>query len=422
MDGMFLIQILDEPQVRSMKKETQHISFQQSLDIILQNVSEAPVVYKNLHEAMDECLAEDVVADRPYPPYNRAAMDGFAIRREDFHGSNAVLPILGTQLAGDDIELECRPNTAVKVMTGAAVPDGYNAVIRFEDALAEDESVRFRVEKVDLWQNISRKGEDAKDWQKIIPKGTVLSSAAMNVAASLGHTPVQVYPKPTVSILSTGNEIVPIEQVPRPYQIRNSNSFGIRAMLNDYKIDPIFLSIVRDSREELQKAMSKGANADIMIVVGGFAKGEADHSAEILESLGVQKLFHGVQLKPGKPTWFGKKGKTAVFGLPGNPISCHLTFKVYIESYIRKYMGLGSTSPIKLPVGTEISKEHGRTELVLASIAESDDKTVIMPVRYNDSGDFISMLPSHGYFIFDSDRDTIHQGETVSFFPWKNFI
>lgn len=399
------------------------ISYDESLRLVLDNVSESPVVYKNLHEAMDECLAENVYADRSYPPYNRAAMDGFAIRSRDFKDASTSFPIIGTQLAGKDLEIEVKANTAIRLMTGAAVPEGYDAVVRFEDASVDKDSVSFNLKKVEPGQNISRKGSDTKDRELLIKKGTRLGNAAMNVAASVGHTPVQVYPKPTVALLSTGNEIIPIEQVPREYQIRNSNAFSIRSFLYQYKIEPIFQTIVPDNKEEMEKAFRKGANADILIITGGFSKGESDYVPEILSTIGVNKLFHRVNIKPGRPTWFGKKEKiTAVFGLPGNPVSNQITFKVYIESYIRKYMGLDPIHPLYLPLSKDVVSSHGRAEFIVARVISDDRSSWVEPVSYHDSGDFIGILESDGYFYTPANRDNLNSGELVPFYFWSTIF
>lgn len=400
------------------------ISLEQALQVIMENNQEGPVVYKNLSEGVDECLAESVYADRDLPPFNRAAMDGYALKKSDLPGRGKPIKVSGTVYAGMENETTPRPGEAVKIMAGAAVPTPLDTVIRFEDSEVQGEGneVVFHVDKVEAWQNIARKGQDARKDNVVIEKGTILTNTAMGIAASVGHTPVQVFPKPTVAILATGDEIIPVEQVAREFQVRNSNSFALYSLLYYLKIEPIFHTIASAEKEELVRAMQKGLQADIFVVTGGFAKGEAEMIPETLKELGVQELIHGIRIKPGRPVWFGKtENGHAVFGLPGNPVSVQLTFKAYVEQYIRRSMGQPPLEPLYLPLKGSHSKGENRAEFVIGRISQQDGQSKVEEVPYHGSGDYVNIQGSHGFFIHWEQDGTLKDGNIVEFYTWKSF-
>ncbi len=401
----------------------QLMDYQGALKLILEKATKGEVVYKNLIEGVDECLAEDVFADRDLPPFHRAAMDGYALKNAEFPGKGKTMKISDTLLAGQDAnELDIKPNHCIKIMTGASVPEPLDTVVRFEDGIQENNQVEFTIEKPEKWHNIALQGEDAKEGAVVIQNGEILSNTSMGIAAAVGHTPVQVYPKPTVAILTTGNEIIPIEQVAQPFQIRNSNSFALYSLLYYLKIEPIFHTIVSDDESHLTNALKKGLQADILIITGGFAKGEADIAAQTLKKLGVEEYIHGIQVKPGKPVWFGKyRDKHAVFGLPGNPVSAQTSFKAFVEQYIRQIMGLGPLMPLHLPLAQDHIKKHQRTEFVIAQIINENGKSQIKPMKYHGSGDYVNIQGSHGYFIQYAGDTQLSASSIVEFYPWKNF-
>lgn len=380
-----------------------------------------------LEKSFGRVLAQDVRADRDYPPFNRSAMDGYAIVAEKLFGEK-LYRVAATIFAGDNPlppsplpKGEGRKSVALKIMTGAAVPAPFNTVIRREDAAVDGDNVHFNIPSAAAWQNISRQGEDLKKNEALVMRGRSIDNATASLLASLGVARPQVAKLPRVAIISTGNEIIPPDKKPQPAQIRNSNVMALRAQLASWGVRDIAANHVADNRAALRRQIAARSDCDILMMTGGVSAGDTDYVPEVLTELKYRRIFHKVQIKPGKPLWFGRKGKSVVFAIPGNPFSCQVIFKVFIEPYLRTCFSMPPASALRLPLAAERRKKDQLENYfpVRIEAANGDGPSALSAIPFNGSGDVRAALFSDGIARHAADAATIAAGSVVDFFPWR---
>ncbi|MFK7899579.1 MAG: molybdopterin molybdotransferase MoeA [Cyclobacteriaceae bacterium] len=389
-------------------EDAQNIVLNQSKSFGIEKVS--------IEDVCGRVLAEDIVADRDYPPFNRAAMDGVAIRFEDNEQTDFVL--VETLFAGQEAKQQIEEGECYRIMTGAAVPDSADVVIRIEDVLIDKKNVKVTIQGSAKWLNIARQGEDAREGSVVLSKGTLVSTVDVTTLASLGYSEVLVAKLPTVTIITTGDEIKGVDQKVLPFQIRDSNSNTLKAFLSNYKINKVNAFRVADDKEKLQQAIEKGLSSDILILTGGVSMGEADFVPELLEKNSVEKLFHKVAIKPGKPIWVGRSSHTIVFGLPGNPLSCQVNFLLFIESFLRESFGLAQKKMIELPITKEKNKRN-QLDVFYPSKIVYEKGIEIEPLVFNGSGDIRATIGSDGVILHSAKQEMLSKGDSVSFLKWS---
>ena len=274
------------------------------------------------------------------PPFDRSAMDGYAVISEDTARAPVELTVIEDIAAGHMPTKKVMRGQASKIMTGAAVPEGADAVVKFEET--EDISANNRVKilrTIDKGRNISIMGEDMKVGQVVLQKGMPVRPQEIGILATVGKSCVEVFSAPTVGIISTGTELVDVESKPAAAQIRNSNGYSLAAQARRLKADVEILGIVKDTKEEISAIMHRGMQKDILILSGGVSMGEYDLVGDVMKDLKTHIYFEKVALRPGKPVIFGKKDKTLIFALPGNPVASFVTFELFIYPAIQKMMG-----------------------------------------------------------------------------------
>ena len=395
-------------------------SIENALELILSNKQNFGTETISIHDCLDRVLAEDIYADRDYPPFNRATMDGYAIISQDINiGKNNLLKITDTIHAGEAKQFALESGNCIKIMTGAPVPQRANAVIRIEDTHINGNEIHFNVKQLKENQNIAIQGEDARKGDLLIKKGTKLNPNSISVLAVTGHAKLEVYKLPIIAIVSTGNEIVAVESVIQPHQIRDSNVHTLKNSLLNYCISAIQTALIVDDKIVLKNTLSELLDTDIIIISGGVSKGDADYVPEILKYLGVIEIFHRVSIKPGNPLWFGKMPNGGVvFGLPGNPISVQVGYKVFIESFIRKCFDMEPIEPLFLPLLGEKSKKSNFTEYFPCKLTHENKKSGLAINKMNTSGDISTTNNSDGIAIHPSEKQTIEKGEFVEFYFW----
>ncbi|MBL0286557.1 MAG: molybdopterin molybdotransferase MoeA [Bacteroidetes bacterium] len=395
-------------------------SIENALELILSNKQNFGTETISIHDCLDRVLAEDIYADRDYPPFNRATMDGYAIISQDINiGKNNLLKITDTIHAGEAKQFALESGNCIKIMTGAPVPKRANAVIRIEDTHINGNEIHFNVKQLKENQNIAIQGEDARKGDLLIKKGTKLNPNSISLLAVTGHAKLEVYKLPIIAIVSTGNEIVAVESVIQPHQIRDSNVHTLKNSLLNYCISAIQTALIVDDKIALKNTISELLNTDIIIISGGVSKGDADYVPEILKHLGVIEIFHRVSIKPGNPLWFGKMPNGGVvFGLPGNPISVQVGYKVFIESFIRKCFDMEPIEPLFLPLLGEKSKKSNFTEYFPCKLTHENKKSGLAINKMNTSGDISTTNNSDGIAIHPSEKQTIEKGEFVEFYFW----
>lgn len=280
-------------------------------------------------------LAEEIIADIAMPPFDKAMMDGYAVRAADLGAGQASLEVIEEISAGHVARLAVGPGQAIQLMTGAPIPDGADAVIAVENTNSDGKRVHIR-DHPRAGQHILPCGREMRPGDVVLRPGALLRPQEFGLLASAGRAAVKVYPPPRVSIISTGDELVDPLQRPGPGQIRNGNSPMLLAQTCRAGGLPRTLGIARDTPESLRSLINEGLQFDILLLSGGVSAGKLDLVPGILTELGVQAHFHKVEMKPGKPVYFGTRGSTPVFGLPGNPVSSMACFELFVRPAIRR--------------------------------------------------------------------------------------
>jgi len=343
-----------------------------------------------LDDAIGRVVAETIIADRDYPPFNRAAMDGYALRQSDWDAGLRSFIIREVIFAGNVHSSTLKEGDCYKIMTGAAVPEWANSIIRKEDVIESGDRIDCLIEILKNYQHIAKRGEDLKNGEVIYSESKICTPAIIGLLASIGKYEVLVERLPRISIITTGDEIVSTDVPVNSVQIRNSNSHVLKALLRKWNILPVSSIHVSDQVHEIDSALHK-IKGDIVIICGGVSAGDADHVPLVLASLGAKKIFHKVAMKPGKPIWFGKfDNGPFVFALPGNPFSCMVTFKLFIETFLSHSFGLGNLSPIFLPLIGTRSKKSILDEFFPVRIQGSPSNFSMIP--FNGSGDITAAM------------------------------
>lgn len=398
---------------------TKHYSVKEAQDLIVKEAWNFGFEEVRLNHASGRVLSENVYADRNYPPFNRSAVDGFAINSRDLLKEKEFL-IIEEVHAGSIATKAISYKTAIKIMTGAPVPEGADAVIKVEDAEVLDNIVAFSLHEIRTKANISYEGEDTKKGEIVLPKNQLCTPQVLSALAALGKHKVKVYKKPSVAIISTGSEVKEVEEEILPHHIRDSNTYALIGFLQHYMIEPVHKEIIPDDKEKLREAIEKVFDADIIILSGGVSMGDADFIPEVLYELGVEKIFHKAAIKPGKPIWFGTTEKNVVFALPGNPFSVQVAFKIFIEPYLRSCLGLPLLQSLKLPLNGNKKKKTSFDEYFPCRISDLQS-TSLEIISFNGSGDITAALNSDGIALHPFDQHEILKDQLVEFLFWKSF-
>ncbi|MBX6341194.1 MAG: molybdopterin molybdotransferase MoeA, partial [Thermomicrobiaceae bacterium] len=317
---------------------------------VLASVAPLPPVEVPLIDALGLVLAEDVVADADIPPFTNSAMDGYAVRADDVAAASPARPVslevIAHLPAGAFPEVEVGPGQAVRIMTGAVLPPGADAVVRFEETDEQDAPrgaarARARVEvrrAVGRWENVRQAGEDVQAGATVLPHGTTLRSGEIGVLASLNRSRVRVHRRPRVGILSTGDEVVDLGPPLGPGQIRNSNSYTLAALVREVGGEPVLMGVARDEVDDIRAKLLAARGIDLLVTSGGVSLGDFDVVKDVLQAEGEIDLWQ-VRIKPGKPMAFGRIGETPLLGLPGNPVAAVVAFLQFARPAIRAMLG-----------------------------------------------------------------------------------
>ena len=313
-------------------------SFEAARSMILERVAPLGMERVDLLASLGRVLYEDVEAPWDMPLYDNSAMDGFAVRSADCQGEGSSLRITGYIPAGGAVTPPLEPGCAVRIMTGAPVPAGCDAVVPVEETAESGGQVLIK-EQVSPRQHIRFQGGDLPRGETVLAGGTVIRVPDISMLASFGKAFVPVYRRPRVAVLSTGDELIELGETPVAGRIVNSNALSLAASIMEAGGEPVLLGIARDDRESHREKMLEGLKADALITSAGVSAGDRDFVREVLAELGVEQLFWRVDVKPGGPTAFGMKDGKPVFSLPGNPVSTMVTFEEFVRPALLKMMG-----------------------------------------------------------------------------------
>ncbi|MEM7312150.1 MAG: gephyrin-like molybdotransferase Glp [Planctomycetota bacterium] len=319
------------------------ISIERAIELIGEHTSRLAPVSVPLGKALHQVLANDIVSDIDSPPYDKALMDGFAVQAADVLAPTTTLQVIESVMAGDVPTKPITSGTATRIMTGGPLPEGADAVVVIEQTSVDGDSVTINCERnAFAEQNLLRRGTCIEKDQVVLTAGSRLRAGQIGLLAEVGADPVAIMPRPKVSVLVTGNELVPPGEAPGPGKIRNSNGPMIASLAEQDHADVTELGIGRDDPNELQRLMQKGLEGDVLILSGGVSAGDLDLVPQTLESCGVKQVFHKVRIKPGKPIWFGVRDQTLVFGLPGNPVSSFVCYLLFARAAVLGMQGVSN--------------------------------------------------------------------------------
>ncbi len=375
-----------------------------------------------LPQALDRILAEEISSPLSVPPFDNAAMDGYAVRLADL-AAGTPLPVAGKAFAGQPYDGEWPAGHCIRIMTGAPVPAGTEAVVMQEETQAGNDGITFLIHPAP-GQNIRRRGEDMAQGSRVLASGLRLSPRELPLLASLGIASVSVRRPLKVAIFSTGDELKPLGTPLRHGDIYDSNRYGVKAMLTRMGIDCLDLGIIPDDPAALRAAfLQADREADALITTGGVSVGEADFTKQLLEELG-EIGFWKLAIKPGKPFAFGRLPHAWFFGLPGNPVSAMVTFDQLVQPALARLAGQQFERPIllKATVTEPLKKSPGRLDFQRGILSAGPDGLEVRSTGSQDSGVFSSLSRANCYIVLEQERGKVAAGETVTVEPFSGLL
>ena len=375
--------------------------------------------------AADRVLAEPVLADRDLPPFARSTRDGYAVHSADLSHAPAKLNVIGEIKAGeklDKIPAQIGPGQAASIMTGAPVPAGADAVVMVEYTSQRGKQVEI-TRSIAPGENIVPRGAEAQSGSLLIDQGTRLNDAAIALAASVGKSKLEVYKRPQVAVLTTGDEIVGVDAIPGPTQIRNSNSYSLAVQIQQAGGASKLLPIAPDEPKKLRNLIEEGLQSDLLLMTGGVSMGRYDLVEQVLSEMQAEFFFIGAKIQPGRPVVFGRcrcsagtpARATYFFGLPGNPVSTMVTFELFARPMLEALAGM---SPRKLTfvharLKSEIKVKPGLKRFLPAILSGEFENSEVELVQWQGSGDIAATASANCYIVVPPDREQISAGEFV---------
>jgi len=400
------------------------IAVEEAEKIVFQNLLHSKSELVPIEEAVGCVLNEDIIADRDFPPFNRVMMDGVAIDHHAWQEGIRKFKVEDMQPAGAAQKKLSDKSYCMEVMTGAVLPQNTDVVVRYEDiTFTSREEVAINLDEVIPFQNIHLRGTDRKKKEVLIGTGRKISAADIAVMATVGKTHVNVLKTPRIAVVSTGDELVNIDQSPHPYQIRKSNTYAITAALQLLRCNSNNFHL-EDSLEGVEKGLTDIFKThDVVILSGGVSKGKKDYVPDVLEKLKVEKLFHKIKQRPGKPFWFGKRSDDKiVFALPGNPVSTFMCFYKYVKPWLQMSAGLpASTTYAKLKA--DFSFPPALTYFLQVRVSSDESGGLIAePVKGQGSGDLANLLEADAFLQLPESEKEFKAGEAYPLFLYRDVL
>lgn len=396
----------------------------EALRLVLRFASRLPSRPVPLTDACGLELAEPILADRDYPPFPRAMMDGFAVRVAD---AGSTVRVVGEIAAGQSAPTDVADGRSLEIMTGAPCPPGTEAVVQKEHVSQERDGIQLPG-RIMYGQHIAPQGSECRTGELVLRPGQIVTPLAVAVMASFGMEAVRVTPRPTLAIITTGAELIPPGQKPGPGEIRDSNGPMLVTMARDLGLDRVAHEHAEDTLDSIVAALGKAAANDVILLTGGVSVGSYDLVPQALRVVGAEVVFHKVRQKPGKPLLFSRKNAQLVFGLPGNPLASHLCFHRYVAPAIRQLDGKTAVAdPVFGKLASPVQPKGGRTYFVPAHGARADETGdwKIHPLPGVSSADIFASCNANAYIEVPPGHVEIPAGETLSFTwignaPWPH--
>ena len=380
-----------------------------------------------LLESRGRVLAQELRADRDFPPFRRAARDGYALRSADTGAASEKTPVrlkvVGEIAAGTRALPEIHEGEGAEIMTGAPTPDGADAIVMVEHTESAETGWVHVLRPVRQGENVVAKGSEARQGDMLLNPGAILLPPAIAVAAGVGCAELLVYARPRVAVLATGNELVDVAVQPAAHQIRNSNAYSLAAQVQAAGAKPYMLPIAPDEKPRLTELVREGLTADLLLIAGGVSMGKYDLVEEVLTELGAEFLFTGARIQPGKPIVFGRipnqpGSSKYFFGLPGNPVSTMVTFDLFVRPVIEALAGAQPEKLyfVKARLKSEIRTKTGLTRFLPGMLSGECEATEVEVVRWQGSGDTVATAQANCYIVVPPNCESIPAGEMVSLF------
>jgi len=387
--------------------------FDKALELIIENCDPMPETDLPVSESLGYVCAEDLYAKLDMPPFDKSAMDGYAykwIEEQNEYTNDGIIP------AGEPSNEPLEEGHCIAIMTGAPLPNGADTVIPVELTGKEGQNIVFeRLPKKN--SNVAYKAEDIKKDSMILKKGSMIRTQDIAFIVASGYSKIKVYKLPDISILNTGSEIIEPGETLNYGQIYNSNGTMLSVMAQSIGIYPKYLGIANDDEKSLSEKMSEGLKYDIMLISGGVSMGEFDLVPKVLESLGVKKIFHKVNIKPGRPVFFGRTDRCLVFGLPGNPLSNFVGFELFVKTAVKKMSGCSEWHPVfeDGELTSQFRHKGDRINFYPAIFRNVDDVIKIEPVFSNGSADISSLSKANCFLVGEIGKKEYESGERIQF-------
>jgi len=402
------------------------LTYEQARRTVIEQVAKAKgpgaTATISVWDALGFVLAEEVKTEREYPPFHRSTRDGYAVRAAEV-SAGATFRCVTEIKAGDTVTHSLVAGTCVQIMTGAAVPDGADAVVMIEHTSRDGDSVRFE-RAAQPGQNIVPRGSEAQRGETILSPGMRLGYAELALAAQVGVTQLCCGIKPRIAILSTGDEVVSIDQQPGAFQIRNSNSVSLAAQVRLAGGEPVLLGNAADHADDLRAKIERGLKEDALVLSGGVSMGKYDLVETVLKELGAEFFFDAVAIRPGKPAVFAKCGDAFVFGLPGNPVSTMVTFDLFVVPAIDLLSGAPARDLplVEARLGAALNEKQGLAHFLPARVEWRGTTPEVKALPWQGSGDIAALARANCYLVVAADRGQVSAGETVPILLRKDVV
>jgi molybdopterin molybdotransferase len=397
------------------------LSFEEALQMVEAQTS---TLSPRGHEVVDllhsigRVLAEPITADRDIPPFPRSTRDGYAVRTTDLHQLPAKLTVIGEIKAGasaGNLPEKINSGEAISIMTGAPVPNGADAVVMVEYTSQQGNSVEI-TKSVAPGENIVPQGAEAQRSSLLVDRGARLNEANIALAASVGKSRLQVFVRPRVAVLATGDEIVDVDAEIGPTQIRNSNTYSLSAQIQQAGGEPVVLAIAPDEPRRLRQLIEEGLQSDLLLMTGGVSMGRYDLVEQVLSEMNAEFFFTGAKIQPGRPIVFGRVAQKYFFGLPGNPVSTMVTFELFARPMLEGLAGMAPRPLIFLHarLKSDIRVKTGLRRFLPALLSGQYENSQVELVRWHGSGDIAAQSRSNCLVVVPPDREHIPAGEWVA--------
>ena len=403
------------------------LSYEDARALVFEHVKPLEKEQRHLIESHGLALSEDIVAPYGMPLFDNSAVDGYAVQAADLTAASRENPVrlekLGYISAGDSGKDPLGSGQCVQIATGAPLPAGADTIVMKEDIKLEESLVCF-FQSIPKTENVRYQGEDIPEGRTVIPVGTVIGPAQMAVLATFGFSRVPVRRVPKISIVSTGSELVDVDENPQSGQIRESNRYMLAGMVKQESCELVKMTMVPDIPKILKHEFEDALQADVVLISGGMSVGERDYAKPILKEMGVEEIFWKIKFKPGKPLFFGKRGKTLVFGLPGNPASSYVLFEEFVRPAMRQLMGrrILEADMVKARLDESISKTYKRLHFMRGQLHQQNGEYRVRPLNFQGSHSIGSLVESNALLRVEANSPVLPKGCQVSVRPLLNEI